>query len=141
MQWHQPSRRNPAEPLACLLLRAAWRCCVREHRGSLLNGRSSRCWCRRYNPRRSPSENINLPQALLSRFDILFLLMLVTCALLLACRTLAPCSPSTAAAVLALSADAWARRSTLTCSDMAQGQGQRRLRLQPSQACLPRPPI
>ena len=29
----------------------------------------------RYNPRRSPSENINLPQALLSRFDILFLLM------------------------------------------------------------------
>lgn len=29
----------------------------------------------RYNPRRTPSENINLPQALLSRFDILFLLM------------------------------------------------------------------
>ncbi|EKX47330.1 minichromosome maintenance protein 7 [Guillardia theta CCMP2712] len=29
----------------------------------------------RYNPRRSPSENINLPPALLSRFDILFLLM------------------------------------------------------------------
>ncbi|KAJ1474037.1 MCM2/3/5 family-domain-containing protein [Baffinella frigidus] len=29
----------------------------------------------RYNLRRSPSENINLPQALLSRFDILFLLM------------------------------------------------------------------
>lgn len=29
----------------------------------------------RYNTRRSPAENINLPQALLSRFDVLFLLM------------------------------------------------------------------
>ena len=29
----------------------------------------------RYNTRRSPNENINLPYALLSRFDILFLLL------------------------------------------------------------------
>src|ERR1043165_5742262 len=29
----------------------------------------------RYNPRKSPVENINLPAALLSRFDILFLIL------------------------------------------------------------------
>ena len=29
----------------------------------------------RYDPKRSPEENINLPKALLSRFDLIFLLL------------------------------------------------------------------
>ena len=32
----------------------------------------------RYNPKKSPGENINLPTALLSRFDLIFLILVRT---------------------------------------------------------------
>ena len=72
------------------------------------------CEYRRYNPRRSPSENINLPQALLSRFDILFLLMYVIAKVAI-CHLLLP---------LLL-----AHCMSLADGESAQGQGQRRFRL------------